>query len=132
MSEVIHKRYCKTLTLKNDAQLIEEYKEAHSMGKAWPEITQGMKDIGITDMEIYLTDNRLFMIMETTPDFDHDNAFAKLANMPRQSEWEASMAKFQNTDADAAADAKWQLMERIYKMDQKEVRSPIEGQLIYR
>ena len=132
MSEVIHKRYCKTLTLKNDAQLIEEYKEAHSMGKAWPEITQGIKDIGITDMEIYLTGNRLFMIMETTPDFDHDNAFAKLANMPRQSEWEASMAKFQNTDADAAADAKWQLMERIYKMDQKEVRSPIEGQLIYR
>ena len=132
MSEVKFKRYCKTLTLKDDSQLIEEYKEAHSMGKAWPEITQGMKDIGIIDMEIYLIGNRLFMIMETCPEFEHDSAFAKLANMPRQSEWEASMAKFQNTDADAAADAKWQLMERIYKMDQQEVRPPLEGQLVFR
>ena len=132
MTEVKFKRYCKTLTLKNDPKLIEEYKVAHSMGKAWPEITQGMKDIGITDMEIYLIGNLLFMIMETLPDFDHDSAFAKLATMPRQSEWEASMAKFQNSDADAAADAKWQLMERIYKMDQQEIREPIEGQLVFR
>ena len=102
------------------------------MGKAWPEITQGMKNIGILDMEIYLLGNRLFMIMETNADFDHDSAFAHLASMPRQSEWEASMAKFQNTDADASADAKWQLMERIYKMDQQEQRPPIEGQLVLR
>ena len=132
MSEVKYKRYCKTLTLKNNSQLISEYKEAHAIGKAWPEITQGMKDIGIIDMEIYLINNLLFMIMETVPEFDHDSAFVSLADMPRQKEWESSMAKFQNTDSDAAADAKWQLMERIYKMDQKEIREPIEGQLVFR
>jgi L-rhamnose mutarotase len=132
MSELKFKRYCKTLTVKNDPELIKEYTKAHSMGKAWPEITQGMKEIGITDMEIYIFTNRLFMVMETVPDFDHDQAFAKLATMPRQSEWEASMAKFQNTSADASADDKWQLMERIYKMDQKEERSAIEGQFVLR
>jgi len=132
MPEVKFKRYCKTLTVKDDPKLIKEYTEAHSMGKAWPEITQGMKDIGITDMEIYIFSNRLFMVMETIPDFDHDSAFAKLANMPRQSEWEASMAKFQNSSADASADDKWQLMERIYKMDQKHELPAIEGQFVFR
>ena len=111
------KRYCKTMKLRNDAALIEAYKKAHAKGAAWPEITQGMKDVGILDMEIYLLDTTLLMIMDTIPDFDHDQAMAELALKPRQSEWEAHMAQFQDTSADATADQKWQLMEQIYKMD---------------
>ncbi len=111
------KRYCKTLALKNDAQLIEDYKKAHAPNAAWPEITQGMKDVGIIDMEIYILGTRLFMIMDTVADFDHDKAMAELATKPRQSEWEAYVSKFQQTSADASADEKWQLMERIYKLD---------------
>lgn len=76
-----------------------------------------MKEVGILDMEIYLSGNRLFMIMDTVPEFDHDRAMAELAAKPRQSEWEAHMAKFQNTSADATADEKWRLMERIFKME---------------
>lgn len=112
-----YKRYCKTLTLKKDAQLIEEYKKVHAPGAAWPEITQGMSEVGIVDMEIYLFDNRLFMIMDTVPDFNHDSAMAELAKKPRQSEWEAYVSAFQQTSAEATADEKWQLMERIYKMN---------------
>jgi len=56
------------------------------------------------------------MIMDTVPDFNHDSAMTELAKKPRQSEWEAHMAQFQNTSAEATADEKWQLMERIYKM----------------
>jgi L-rhamnose mutarotase len=110
------KRYCKTLTLKNDEELIAAYKAVHAPGAVWPEITKGMREVGITDMEIYLSGNRLFMIMETVPDFDHDRAMEALAMKPRQSEWEAYVSKFQNTSAEATADEKWQLMERIYKM----------------
>lgn len=66
------KRYCKTLELENDPSLIEEYKELHAMGRAWPEITQGMKEVGIIDMEIYLSGTTLFMIMDTEEDFDHE------------------------------------------------------------
>jgi L-rhamnose mutarotase len=113
---ITQKRYCKTLTLKDDAQLIENYKKVHAPGAAWPEITQGMREVGITDMEIYLFGNRLFMIMDTVSDFDHDKAMNELAKKPRQSEWEAYVSKFQQTSAEATADEKWQLMERIYKM----------------
>ena len=111
------KRYCKTLSLKDDAQLIEDYKKVHAPGAGWPEITQGMREVGITDMEIYLLGKRLFMIMDTVADFDHDKAMTDLATKPRQSEWEAYVSRFQQTSAEATADEKWQLMERIYKMD---------------
>ena len=111
------KRFCKTMTLRNDTQLIEAYKKVHAPGAVWPEITKGMRDVGISDMEIYLSGNRLFMIMETVPDFDHDKAMATLAKKPRQSEWETYVSKFQNTSANATAEEKWQLLERIYKME---------------
>jgi len=111
------KRYCKALKLENDAELIEEYKKVHAPGAAWPEITQGMKEVGILDMEIYLLGNQLFMIMDTTADFEHEIAMKELAKKPRQSEWETYVSRFQKTSAEASADEKWQLMERIYKMD---------------
>ena len=111
------KRYCKTLSLKDDPKLIEDYKKVHAPGAAWPEITQGMKDVGIIDMEIYIFGTRLFMIMDTVADFDHDKAMTKLATKPRQSEWEAYVSRFQQSSAEATADEKWQLMERIYKLD---------------
>jgi len=115
--ETQYKRYCKTLSLKDDAQLIEDYKKVHAPGAAWPEITQGMKDVGIIDMEIYIYGTRLFMIMDTVADFDHDKAMTELATKPRQSEWEAYVSRFQQSSAEATADEKWQLMERIYKLD---------------
>lgn len=111
------KRYCKTLSLKDDAQLIEDYKKVHAPNAAWPEITQGMREVGIIDMEIYILGTRLFMIMDTVADFDHETAMAELATKPRQSEWEAYVSRFQQTSAEATADEKWQLMERIYKLD---------------
>lgn len=112
-----YKRYCKTLSLKEDAHLIEDYKKVHAPGAAWPEITAGMREVGIVDMEIYIQGTRLFMIMDTVPDFDHDKAMAALSRKPRQSEWEAYVSRFQQSSAEATADEKWQLMERIYKLD---------------
>ncbi|MCK5691339.1 MAG: L-rhamnose mutarotase, partial [Bacteroidales bacterium] len=88
-------------------------------GSTWPEITQGMIEVGILDMEIYIMGSRLFMIMDTKTEFDHDRAMAELAAKPRQSEWEAFVSRFQKTSSEATADEKWQLMERIYKLERK-------------
>jgi L-rhamnose mutarotase len=106
------------MELRNDPLLIEKYKKAHAKGAAWPEISKGMKEVGIIDMEIYLFGSKLFMIMDTVIDFNHETAMAELAKKPRQSEWEAYMSQFQDSSAEATADQKWQLMERIYKMDE--------------
>ena len=111
-----YKRYCKALKLENNSALIEEYKKVHEPNAIWPEITQGMKEVGIIDMEIYILGNQLFMIMDTVANFNHDKAMKELATKPRQAEWEAYVSQFQKTSANATADEKWQLMERIYKL----------------
>jgi L-rhamnose mutarotase len=110
------KRFCKILELKNDPDLIEEYKKVHAEGAAWPEVIQGMREVGIIDMEIYIDGNRLFMIMDTVPGFDHEKAMAELAQKPRQKEWEAFVSRFQRSSAGATADEKWHPVERIYKL----------------
>lgn len=123
------KRYCKILTLKNDPELIKQYKGVHGIKKAWPEITLGMKEIGIIDMEIYIHGNILFMIMDTVADFDYGKAMTELASKPKQKEWESYVSKYQITDSSATAGGKWTLMERIYEMDQKKVFRAISGQI---
>ena len=57
-------------------ELIKDYKAAHAAGAAWPEITQGMKDVGILDMEIYLDGTSLIMIMDVVPEFDHEMIYS--------------------------------------------------------
>lgn len=82
------KRYCQTMDLKDDPELIAKYRECHSKEKSWREIREGIRSVGILEMEIYICGNRLFMIVETPIDFDWESAMAKLATLPRQQEWE--------------------------------------------
>ena len=106
------KRYCQTLTLVDNPEMIEKYVEAHK--HVWPEIIEGQRQVGILDMQIYRKDRHLFMIMDTVDNFDFAKDMAKLATLPRQSEWEAYVSQFQGAKADARSDEKWQLMERIF------------------
>ncbi len=110
------KRYCQTLELKDDAQLIEEYKFWHKNENRWPEIPAGIREVGILEMELYILGNKLFMIVETPLDFDWDSAFTKLAKLDRQAEWEDFMAKFQLTKPGASSSEKWTLLERIFSL----------------
>ena len=108
------KRYCQTMELRNDSELIRKYRQPHSREHFWPEIEEGIKRVGILEMEIYILGNRLFMIVETLLDFDWDSAMARLATLPRQQEWETFVAAFQQCAANATSDEKWQMMDRMF------------------
>ena len=108
------KRYCQTMDLKDNPELIAEYVKRHSEAEAWPEIRAGIREVGILEMEIYILGTRLFMIVETPLDFDRETAMARLATLPRQAEWEAYMSIFQQADATATSAEKWQLMDRMF------------------
>lgn len=110
------KRYCQTLDLKNEPELIAEYRRLHSEEFQWAEIREGIRKVGILEMEIYLLDNRVFMIVETPLDFDWDSAMARLATLPRQAEWEAAVAPFQQCLPGQTSAEKWRLMERIFRL----------------
>lgn len=108
------KRYCQTLDLKDNPELIAEYRKRHSRGEVWPETLAAIREVGILEMEIYILGTRLFMIVETPLDFDWDSAMARMATLPRQEEWEAYMAIFQQAGASASSAEKWQLMDRMF------------------
>lgn len=74
------KRFCQTLDLKNEPELIAAYKKLHEEGHVWREILNGIKEVGILEMEIYLLENRLFMIVETPEDFNWDESMANWPN----------------------------------------------------
>ena len=111
------KRYCKVLKLQDNKSRIEKYKEVHKQGKVWPEITRGIREVGILDMEIYIHGNHVFMIMDTVPAFDHDKAMKELALKPKQAEWEEYGSQFQQAGDRAATPEKWTLIERIFVLD---------------
>ena len=108
------KRYCQALDLKNNPELIAEYRKIHSREKAWPEIRAGIRSVGILEMEIYISDSHLVMVVDTPIDFDWDSSMSKLAKLPRQEEWEELVGKFQHCCATATSNEKWQMMDRMF------------------
>lgn len=107
-------KYCLTLDLKDDPELIVEYEKYHTA--IWPGIRKSITDSGITNMEIYRFDTRLFMIMETDENFSFD----KKAQMDEASsevqEWENLMLKYQQPLKNAPKGGKWVLMSKIFQL----------------
>jgi len=109
------RRYCLTLDLKDDPELIATYKRYHE--KIWPEITASIKDAGIQDMEIYLRGTRLFMIMEVDECFSFAKKAEADANNAKVREWEALMWRFQRALPGTPPGEKWLLLDRIFKLE---------------
>jgi L-rhamnose mutarotase len=109
------KRHCLTLDLKNDPQLIAEYKRHHKM--VWPEIIRSVQAAGIEDLEIYLLGTRMFMIMEVNDRFSFEAKATADRENPRVQEWEELMWKFQQALSQAKPGEKWLPMERIFKLN---------------
>ena len=68
------KRYCQTLTLVDNPELISQYVEDHK--HVWPEVIEGQREVGILDMQIYRHGRQLFMICDTVDEFDWDRDMA--------------------------------------------------------
>ena len=107
-------RFVKTLFLVDNPDNIAAYRKAHD--EIWPEITAGIKEVGITSMDLYLTGNLAVMIMELPDDVDVDKAMEKLATLPRQAEWEDFVARFQQCLPGQTSAEKWREMEKIFSL----------------
>lgn len=110
------KRYCQMLDLKDDAKLIEEYCHLHSEEQSWKEIQDGIHEVGILEMDIYRLKNHLVMIVETPLDFEWEPAMERLAALPRQSEWENLVEKYQQCKPRSTSNEKWKMMERMFHL----------------
>lgn len=110
------KTYCFALDLKDDPFLIAEYDRWHQTENAWPEIRKSILDSGITDMHIYRTGNRLFMIMETNEGYSHEHKALSDAANPKVQEWEQLMRKFQQPIPWAKDNEKWVKMKEVFAL----------------
>ncbi|HEX9513362.1 MAG TPA: L-rhamnose mutarotase [Puia sp.] len=109
-------RYCLALDLKKDAALVAEYEQWHH--DVWPAIKDSIRDAGITDMEIYRLEDRLFMIMETSADFNFEKKAAMDAGNPDVQKWEELMWKYQAPVPGGQPGEKWRLMKKIFSLNQ--------------
>ena len=110
------KRYVQFMDISQNPELIEKYRYWHSEEHHWKEIRDGIKEVGILEMEIYILQNHLVMIVDTPADFNWQEAMLRLSTLPRQAEWEAFVAAFQGKDKFARSDEKWQQMERMFRL----------------
>ena len=107
-------RHCFALDLINDAELISAYKKHHE--KVWPEIINSIKDSGIVALDIYLVENRLFMIMEVPDNFSFEAKDHADAINTKVQEWETLMWKYQQALPTSKPNEKWRLMEHIFQL----------------
>lgn len=108
------KRFCLALDLKEDPEMKATYLEYHK--NVSPIIKASITDAGITVMDIYCTGNRLFMIMETTDDFDFDKKAAMDNANEKVQEWENLVGKLQQSLSWAKPGEKWVLMDQIFQL----------------
>jgi L-rhamnose mutarotase len=106
------KRYCLTLKLRPDANLIAQYKEHHRT--VWPEVLKSIRDAGVVDMQIYLLGTQMFMIMDTDDDFSFERKAQMDLESLRVQEWEKLMSGYQDVAPDSDPGSRWQQMEYIF------------------
>jgi L-rhamnose mutarotase len=107
-------QYCLALDLKDDPQLIAEYEAYHKA--VWPEILESIRDSGITQLDIYRVQNRLFMILEANESFSFEAKAAADAANPIVQEWETLMWNYQQALSGAKPGEKWVLMQKIFSL----------------
>ncbi len=113
-----NRRYCLAVDLKDEPQLIEEYKNYHTPERVWPEIIDSIKTSGIEDMEIYIVGNRLFMIMDVNESFSFDEKSQADKSNTKVQQWEQLMWNFQLPLKWAKPGEKWVMTEMIFKLPQ--------------
>jgi len=108
------KRHCFTLDLIDDETLIEAYKEHHR--SVWPEIRESITSAGVKELEIYLLNARLFMIMDVDDSFSFEAKTQSDLENEKVQEWEMLMWNYQKALPGAKPGEKWMLMENIFRL----------------
>ncbi len=107
-------RFAYALDLVDDDAAIAAYEEHHR--RIWPEVAKALREVGITEMNIYRSGSRLFMVFEAKAGFDPDVEFARYASMPRIDEWEQLMKSNQRVVPAAANGEWWSRMRMIFAL----------------
>ncbi len=110
------RRHVFALDLKDDPKIISAYRAWHEPGRTPPEIIQSIRASGIQSLDIHLTGNRLFMIMEVDDTFDAQAKASADAADPVVLGWEALMWRFQQPLPWSQPGEKWVAADPIFTL----------------
>ena len=102
------------LDLVDHPDRIAEYEAHHK--KVAPEIIKSITDSGITNMILYRTGNRLFMIIEAEDHFNFEAKSQMDASNPKVQVWESLMDTYQQRLPWSQDGEKWVLMHEIFNL----------------
>jgi len=106
--------YGMALDLRDDPVLIARYKKEHA--QVWPEVVARLREIGVTEMKIFLLGRRMFMYCETRDGFDPANDFARSNDDPTYRKWDELMRSMQERVAEARPGEWWARMELVFDL----------------
>ncbi len=106
--------YGMALDLRDDPTLIARYKKEHA--QVWPEVVARLREIGVTEMKIFLLGRRMFMYCETRDGFDPANDFARSNDDPTYRKWDELMRSMQERVAEARPGEWWARMELVFDL----------------
>ena len=115
--------YVLTIDLKDDPELIAKYKKHHEA--VWPSVMEGLDEVGVRSMKIFLLGTRMFMMMTAVEEFEPERDFKRYLTLdPKNQEWEDLMGTFQQVVPQAGPNEKWAAMEKVFDFeDQLKERS---------
>lgn len=110
-------RRCFAVDLHDDPDLIAAYRRWHEPGGPPAAVNAAIRADGVVTLEIWLTGDRMFMLMEqdTALATDPEEKRARDAANPDVAAWDRLMASFQKP-LPFAPDQTWVEMERIYAL----------------
>jgi len=108
------KVYGRMIDLRDDQEKVEAYVRYHA--EVWPEVLEGLRQDGVTDMKIFLRGRRMFMYMTATDDYVPGRRAADAAPHPRVLEWDRLMRTLQQPSPEAAADEWWADMVLVFDL----------------
>jgi len=103
-----------TINLRDDPEVIERYKAYHRA--VWPEVLEDGRKKGILAVRIFMLGHRLFMYLETTDDYDMNQALVPQGQDDlRRKEWDELMRSLQEPVPEARPGEWWAEMELVHE-----------------
>jgi L-rhamnose mutarotase len=110
---------CFVLDLKDDPALIAEYRHWHRPGGPPQAVTDSIRAQGVREMLIFLSGNRLCMVVDADESFGGAAKAASEAANEDVIAWERRMSAFQRPPPHAKPGEKWVECEQIYALSEQ-------------
>ena len=107
--------YGLALDLRDDPRLIARYTKEHA--QVWPEVLARLREVGVTEMKIYLLGRRMFMYCETKDGFDPAKDFARANDDPIYQRWDDLMRTMQERVVEAKSGEWWAMMHLVFDLN---------------